>query len=102
MDGYKIISLLKRQKINVKDIASNLGVSGPAVSMVIHGHYASRRISQAIADAIGRPLAEVFPRYSVDISTKKAPSSGHNTAVAAGTTITVPEDGQSLQAAKTP
>ena len=63
MNGYEIVYRLKQRGIKVKSIATQLGVSGPAVSQVIHGKYSSSRVSQAIADAIGLPLEEVFPKY---------------------------------------
>lgn len=44
-----------------KDIAANIGCSPAAVSMVINGKAKSRRIMLAIADALGKPVAEVFP-----------------------------------------
>ena len=64
MNGYEIIYNLKKRGIKVKDIAAQLDVTGPAVSHVIHGKYASRRISQAVAGAIKMPLEEVFPKYA--------------------------------------
>jgi transcriptional regulator with XRE-family HTH domain len=52
---------LADKKIKVGDLARQTGVSQPAISRVIHGQMKSTRIRQAIADAIGRPVAEVFP-----------------------------------------
>ncbi len=63
MNGYEIVYHLKRRGVKVKDIANQFGVSGPAVSQVIHGKDSSRRISEAIAKAIGMPVGQVFPKY---------------------------------------
>ena len=48
----------------LSDIARELGIKLPSVSQVIHGRRPSRRVSQAIADALGMPLEEVFPKYA--------------------------------------
>ncbi|MGI6655232.1 MAG: helix-turn-helix transcriptional regulator [Desulfobulbus sp.] len=53
--------IIKASKILQKDIAANIGCSPAAVSMVINGKAKSRRIMLAIADALGKPVAEVFP-----------------------------------------
>lgn len=47
--------------LTITQIANSLGVSKQAVSIVIERRQTSRRIAQAVADAIGRPLHEVFP-----------------------------------------
>jgi len=85
---------LKANKVKLIDIAGDLGVTHVSVSLVIAGRSTSRRISQAVADAIGRPLAEVFPRYA----DKKSRTSGPNTVADVGTDVTVPEDRPLLQA----
>ena len=64
MDAIDIKYHLAKNGYTLKDIADQLGVSLPSVSGIIHRKYPSRRISQAIADAIGLPLEEVFPKYS--------------------------------------
>ena len=60
MDGKEITKRLKPDG-GVKELAKKLGVTSPTVSQVIHGKRPNARIRQAIADAIGRPVAEVFP-----------------------------------------
>jgi len=43
------------------DIARALGVSHTTVIMVVDGRSKSRRIAQAISDAVGIPVAELWP-----------------------------------------
>lgn len=50
-------------------IARKLGVSSQAILNVIERRNPSRRIAQAVADAIERPLAEVFPEYCTEPET---------------------------------
>ena len=47
-------------------IARQVGVTKQAVLNVIEKRNPSRRIAQAVADAIERPLAEVFPEYCTE------------------------------------
>ena len=63
MKGFIIRQLMADKKVSVKMIAEKTGTSSQAVSLVIHGKSTSRRVSQAVADAIGKPLEEVFPKY---------------------------------------
>ena len=64
MDGFDRRRIMAQKKITLTSIANALGVAVPTVSDVLHGKTTSRRIAQAIADAIGKPLEEVFPKYS--------------------------------------
>ena len=66
MDALKIKHLLASKGHSVTSISNGLGIARPSVSQVIHGHRPSRRVSQAIADAIGLPLEDVFPKYRKD------------------------------------
>ena len=61
MKSYMIRQEMAENKIKVIDIAAKFGVTHAAISSVIHGRNKTPRIRQAIADAIGRPVAEVFP-----------------------------------------
>ena len=63
MDASTIKQTLAKKDIRLSDISRDLGIKLPSVSQVIHGRRPSRRVSQAIADAIGLPLEEVFPKY---------------------------------------
>lgn len=52
---------LMRRGIQVKSIALELGIAAPSVSQVITGTKRTRYVQQAIANAIGKPVEEVFP-----------------------------------------
>lgn len=47
--------------LTISSIAKDLGVTKQAVGLAIERRMTSRRIAQAVSDAIGLPLAEVFP-----------------------------------------
>ena len=49
------------RQIGQAEIARQIGVSRVYVHDVLHGRRRSDRIEAAIAEAIGRPVAEVFP-----------------------------------------
>ena len=63
MDSEKIkIELFKRRnKVTMASIARDLGCTHAAVSLVIDRKSTSRRIQEAVAAAIERPVEEVFP-----------------------------------------
>jgi predicted transcriptional regulator len=61
MKGYIIRQMLADNKIKVNDIAKQLGVSHVAVSKVIHGKSRSNRVSNAIAAAVNKPVADLWP-----------------------------------------
>lgn len=52
---------IARRNVRQADIARRLDVSDTAVSDVVSGRSRSARIEQAVADAIGMPVEEVFP-----------------------------------------
>ncbi len=54
---------LKKRNITQEAIAKEVGVTGMAVSYVIHKKMVSRHIMVAIAQKIGRDPVEVFPEY---------------------------------------
>jgi transcriptional regulator with XRE-family HTH domain len=62
----------RTQGVSQSSIAKSLGVSPQAVSNVIMRRNPSRRIAQAVADAIERPLAEVFPEYCESENSRRA------------------------------
>lgn len=66
MDGFDRRRIMAQHKITLTSIANDLGVAVATVSEVIHDKSISRRISQAIADALEMPLEEVFPKYRKD------------------------------------
>lgn len=51
---------LVRRRRTITEIAASLGVSIAHVSMVVSGQRRSARIEQAVADAVEKPVAEVF------------------------------------------
>lgn len=61
MSPVEIRISLIRAGIRQADIAKKTGVSRALISAVLCGLNRSLRAEQAIADAIGRPLSEVFP-----------------------------------------
>ena len=61
MDTNEIKALLAKKGITVTSIANNLGVSQPTVSLTIKGTTVSSRIRAAIAEAIGKPVSEIWP-----------------------------------------
>jgi len=61
----RIKSALALRGATLSSIARDLGVAPTTVSIVSRGYRRSRRIEKAIADAIGRSPAELWPsRYS--------------------------------------
>lgn len=61
MNGYTIRIQMAEKNIKVNDIARKLGVTHVAVSKVIHGRAKSARVMSAIADAVGKPISELWP-----------------------------------------
>lgn len=51
---------LMRAGITQSEIARRVGVSNSHVGDVLHGHRRSAQVEAAIADAIGKPVADVF------------------------------------------
>ena len=64
MNSHLIKQELKERKVKMVDIASILGVSHTAVSLVIKGTSNSARIRKAISLAIGMPVSEIWPKNS--------------------------------------
>jgi len=62
-NGLKIRSELVRLGITNKSIAQSMNppVSRQVVTQVIYGQAKSSRIQKAIAEAIGRPVHEIWP-----------------------------------------
>lgn len=57
-----IIQAIKAEHGTVGKFARHIGVSNPAVSGVIHGHWRSARIEAALAELVGYPVHVLFPR----------------------------------------
>lgn len=51
---------LLRKGLSMSDVARELGISAHHISRVVAGERRSPRVEQAIADAIGLPVADVF------------------------------------------
>ena len=62
------LEIFKRRPegLTQSSIARSIGVTKQSVLNVIEKRNPSRRIAQAVADAIERPLAEVFPEYRTE------------------------------------
>ena len=61
MKANQIRAELILRDITGLDIAKKLGISKQAVSAVVNGRTRSRVVRQAIAEAINKPVSEVFP-----------------------------------------
>ncbi len=74
---------LKLRRITQRQIASECGVSAVMVHKVIRKAdiRLSRRIAQAVAAKIGKPLERVFPAYTSSSQSLREP--GHSRARAA-------------------
>ena len=60
----RIKSALGLKRISLSDIARSLAVTPSTVSIVSRGFRRSRRVEQAIADALGQRPEEIWPdRY---------------------------------------
>ncbi|RZJ19393.1 MAG: hypothetical protein EON91_01525 [Brevundimonas sp.] len=65
----RIKSALGLKGLTLSDIARSLDVTPSTVSIVSRGHRRSRRIEQAIADALGSSPAQIWPnRYQTGAS----------------------------------
>lgn len=63
MEPKEIRIELFRRDIRMKHIADQLNCSSSAIIMVIERHSVSKRIMQAVADAIDLDKETVFPEY---------------------------------------
>ncbi len=57
----KIKALMVLKGVTGVDIARKLGISRVTVAVVLNGHGKSRRVQKAIADALERPVSELWP-----------------------------------------
>lgn len=62
-EKIKIELFKRREKVTMASIARKLGCSRSAVSLVINGKSVSKKIMQAVADAIEYPVEKVFPSH---------------------------------------
>ena len=61
MNSQEIKNLLKTNGVKQLNIASSLGVSHVAVSLVVRNRAVSSRIRQAIAEAVNKPISDLWP-----------------------------------------
>ena len=69
MTSHEIKTEIYRRRpegLTISAIARSLNVSKQAVGFIIERRHKSSRIAQAVAAAIERPLAEVFPEYCAE------------------------------------
>jgi len=69
------VEIYKRRPdgLTITSIAKGLGVHKQAVANIIERRQKSMRIAQAVAEAIGRPLEEVFPDLAESQDRRKCP-----------------------------
>jgi transcriptional regulator with XRE-family HTH domain len=80
--------LLRAAGVTQAEIAARIGVSRQSVGLVLVDHHRSRRVEQAIAEACGAPVEELFPAERV------APRPGHDGVDEAGKVTEPPPDGR--------
>ncbi|MGV0961836.1 MAG: helix-turn-helix domain-containing protein [Limnohabitans sp.] len=61
MKGHEITYLIKQSGHTVTQIAKYIGIKQPTVTQVIYGIRATPKVRKAIADAIGKPVSEIWP-----------------------------------------
>ena len=62
MSPYMVNALLREAGTTAIALSGRLGISPQHLRNVIHRRRRNPRIERAIARAIGRPVADVFPR----------------------------------------
>lgn len=62
-EKIKIELFKRRHRVSMAKIARALGVTRGAVSLVVNRKSVSRKIMEAVADAIEQPPEKVFPEY---------------------------------------
>jgi len=68
MDAFEIKALMTKCGVSQADIAKRLGITREYVRKVIHGERSTRRVRQAIADALRMPFEEVWGEKNERIS----------------------------------
>jgi lambda repressor-like predicted transcriptional regulator len=71
MNSKEIIILMKLLDVTQTSIANKLKMTVPAVNSVIKGLRKNPRIRQAIADAVGRPVHQIWPPEKLPINNDK-------------------------------
>lgn len=63
MTPVEIKVALMRKGISQVDLARSMQVHRNAIYLVVHKRLASKRLMEAVAQAIGEPMGYVFPEY---------------------------------------
>lgn len=72
MHPADIKAAIEKAGSSLIEIATGLGVSGMAVSHVVHGRATSRRVAEAIGAKIGKQPDAIWPgRYSHNFGKRK-------------------------------
>ena len=75
MTPFEIKVALMRKGVSMRSIATRLGVSPNAVSLVVHRRMVSGRIIDELASALGVEAAALFPeRFSEESRSSRKPS----------------------------
>ncbi|SSY80672.1 helix-turn-helix transcriptional regulator [Alysiella crassa] len=64
MEAHEIYEKLREKQVSARMIAQVLGVTNQSVSDVIRNGRGSKRIAEAIATVLEKPLDMVFPHYA--------------------------------------
>ena len=64
-DEIRVELIRRRKKTSMAQIARDLNCSPTAITLVIDRKTVSHRIMAAIADAIDRPVSDVFPEQYI-------------------------------------
>ena len=56
---------LRRVGLTQAELAERIGVSRQSVGLVMANHHRSRRVEQALADAVGLPVVRLFPDETI-------------------------------------
>lgn len=64
MEAHEIYEKLREKQVSARMIAQVLGVTNQSVSDVIRNGRGSKRIAEAIATVLEKPLDAVFPHYA--------------------------------------
>jgi transcriptional regulator with XRE-family HTH domain len=61
MNTAKVKRLLRQAGVKQTDIARKLGISPQQVNAVVHGKRPQHSVVKAIAEAVNRPVADLWP-----------------------------------------
>lgn len=64
MNPIEIKILMIRAGITQADIGRKLGLSRAFINQVVLGHRPTKQVKQAIAEAVGKPVEDLWPEES--------------------------------------